>query len=110
MIGGSDGWKVLVMDESTTRSVSSALTMFDIMEKNVSIVENLNKGRQPFKDMDAVYFVAPTMEAAQRIMGDFVTPERAKEIKRADGSQGVAVARYGHAHVVFTGPVSVVQY
>ena len=84
--------------------------MFDIMERNVSLVENLNRGRQPFKDMDAIYFISPTMEAAERIMGDFITPERAKEIKREDGSPGVAVTRYGRAHLVFTGQVNFLFY
>ena len=57
------------MDESSTRAVSSALTMFDIMEHNVSIVENLERGRQPFPDMDAVYFISPSVESINKVMG-----------------------------------------
>ena len=93
------------MDEPTTRCVSAALTMFDIMEHSVSLVENLDKGRQPFKDMDAVYFIAPTIEAAHRVMGDFISPERAKEIVRDDGNPSVAVTRYSKVHLFFTGVV-----
>ena len=96
----------MIMDESSTRAVSSALTMFDIMEHNVSIVENLKSGRQPFPEMDAIYFVSPTMESVNKIMGDFVSSARAKEIVRDDGSQGVAVTRYGKAHLIFTDTVS----
>lgn len=94
------------MDESSTRAVSSSLTMFDIMEHNVSIVENLKNGRQPFPQMDAVYFVSPTLESANKVMGDFVSSARAKEIIRDDGSAGVAVTRYGKAHLIFTDTVS----
>ena len=79
--------------------------MFDIMEQNVSIVEDLTRGRQPFPDLDAVYFISPTMESAKRVMSDFVSKSRAKELPSVNGKAVVPVTRYGDVHLIFTGTV-----
>lgn len=86
-----DVWKVLVLDDITTRVISSSVTMFDIMEKRVTIVENLEKLRQPFPDMDVVYFIMPTLSSTEKLLKDFSDPSR---------------PMYGHVHVVFAGSVS----
>ena len=93
------------MDDITTRVVSSNMTMFDIMEQNVSLVENLNVGRQPFPDMDAVYFITPTMASAKRVMGDFISPARASEMPLKNGKAVPSVSRYGKVHLIFTSTV-----
>ena len=73
VIGCTPNWKVLVLDDNTTRIISSVLTMYDIMEQRVTIVEKLNIGRQPFPEMEAIYFISPTLEATRRIVDDFAT-------------------------------------
>jgi syntaxin-binding protein 1 len=78
IIGCSNGWKVLVMDPLATRVISSALTMYDIMEHKVTLVEKLHLNRQPFPDMDVIYLTLPTVEAAQRISKDFESRSKAK--------------------------------
>ena len=40
-------WKVLVLDEFSTKIISSCCRMFDIMEDGVTLVENLMINRQP---------------------------------------------------------------
>ena len=75
------------MDDAATRFISAALTMYDIMEKRVTLVEQLKKNRQPFSDMDVVYLASPTVESAKKICGDFES--RAK-------------AKYGTVHIIFT--------
>jgi syntaxin-binding protein 1 len=84
------GWKVLVMDDTATRVISSALTMYDIMERRVTLVERLSMNRQPFPDMDVIYVCVPTMEAVRKISSDF-------EAKKS---------RYGHVHMFFLDTVS----
>lgn len=79
------GWKVLVMDDISTRVISSALTMYDIMERRVTLVERLQMNRQPFPDMDVLYVAVPTVDAARRISADF---ERGK-------------VKYGNVHLFF---------
>ena len=71
MIGCTPNWKVLVLDAVTTRIISSVLTMYDIMEQRVTIVEKLQMSRQPFPEMEAIYFISPTLESTQKIVEDF---------------------------------------
>jgi syntaxin-binding protein 1 len=80
------GWKVLVMDAHATRIISSALTMYDIMERRVTLVEQLAKNRQPFPDMDVIYLASPTMESVRKISSDF---------------ESKAKAKYGNVHIFF---------
>jgi hypothetical protein len=79
------------MDHVATRVISSALTMYDIMEKRITLVEQLEINRQPFSDMSVIYLVAPTVAAAKKISGDFET--RAK-------------AKYGEVHLFWLDTVS----
>lgn len=74
----SEGWMVLVMDDTATRVISSVLTMYDIMEKRVTLVERLNNARQPYKDMDVIYLIAPTIEATNTVIKDFSTESKRK--------------------------------
>ncbi|XP_028553132.1 SNARE-interacting protein KEULE isoform X2 [Dendrobium catenatum] len=53
---------VLIMDKLTTKIMSCACKMADITEEGVSLVEDINKRRQPMLSMDAIYFVQPTKE------------------------------------------------
>lgn len=89
------GWKVLVMDEIATRVISSALTMYDIMERRVTLVEQLAKNRQPFPDMDVIYLASPTAESARKICADFESKSKAK---------------YGSVHIFFIETVSFFIY
>jgi len=87
VIGSAANWKVLVLDDVATRVISSALSMFDIMERRVTIVENLNINRQPFPQMEVVYFITPTIASVNRVLKDFEDPKK---------------PRYGAVHLVFT--------
>jgi hypothetical protein len=52
------------------RVVSSLLKMSDILECNVSTVEDLHKARQGLP-MAAVYFLQPTSTSVDRLVQDF---------------------------------------
>mmetsp|Transcript_21049 Transcript_21049/g.32116 ORF Transcript_21049/g.32116 Transcript_21049/m.32116 type:complete len:607 (+) Transcript_21049:127-1947(+) len=65
------GWMVLVVDNPALRVISSALGMYELMEKRVTIVESLTKVRAPFKEMGVIYVVEPTAENVERILSDF---------------------------------------
>lgn len=86
-----ESWKVLVMDESSTKIISSALTMYDIMEHRVTLVEQLLKKRQPFPEMDVIYFIAPTTESVKEVSKDFPLGGKAK---------------YGSVHLFFSDTVT----
>jgi Sec1 family len=78
------------MDESSTKIISAALTMYDIMEHRVTLVEQLLKKRQPFPEMDVIYFIAPTTESVKEISKDFTLGGKAK---------------YGSVHLFFSDTV-----
>ena len=65
------GWMVLVLDAQATRVITPVLGMYDLMEERVTLVESLEKKRQPFPEMEVVYIVAPTLDSVKRICEDF---------------------------------------
>jgi syntaxin-binding protein 1 len=65
---------VLVVDKKAMRAISSAVGMYDIMERKVTLVEDIEKKRAPFKDMGAIYLLAPTEESVNRLIADFEKP------------------------------------
>lgn len=79
------------MDEVATRVISSALTMYDIMERRVTLVEKLELNRQPFPDVDVIYLALPTSSAVARIVKDFENRDK---------------PRYGNVHIFFLDTVS----
>jgi syntaxin-binding protein 1 len=67
------GWKVLIVDDHSMRVVSSAVGMYDIMERKVTLVESLEKKRAPFPDMGAIYLLNPTAASITKLLEDFST-------------------------------------
>ena len=53
------------------RVVSTAIGMYDIMERKVTIVESLEKKRAPFPDMGAIYLLEPTAASISCVIADF---------------------------------------
>lgn len=69
-----DGWMVLVVDKKSMRALSSAVGMYDIMERKVTLVEDIELKRAPFKDMGVIYLLAPTEDSVDRLVADFESP------------------------------------
>jgi hypothetical protein len=106
------GWMILVLDETATRVISSALTMYDIMEKKITIVEQLKKPRQPFPEMDVIYLVTPSQDSIERITKDFITTKPKygnvhifflTEVCASFRLERLCLYDYPHAHCVFIG-------
>ena len=89
---GSGDWRVLVVDAVTVRVVSGCCGMSDLTGAGVSLVENLDIGREPQRHLEAVYFVSPSLASVEKICADFAgkTPE---------------ARPYAGAHVFFSSPV-----
>lgn len=72
------GWVVLVVDDHTTRILSYAVRMSDLTDCGVSIIERLELNRQPFPEMNVVYFISPTAEAIRKMAADFADASKPK--------------------------------
>mmetsp|Transcript_2540 Transcript_2540/g.6878 ORF Transcript_2540/g.6878 Transcript_2540/m.6878 type:complete len:721 (-) Transcript_2540:90-2252(-) len=70
------GWKILIVDEPSMRVISSAVGMYDIMERKISLVESIDKARAPFRDMSAIYIIEPNKDSVAKLLNDFVSKDK----------------------------------
>eukprot|EP00897_Mesotaenium_endlicherianum_P003554 jgi/Mesen1/3226/ME000187S02389 len=66
----SADWKVLIMDDFTLKVMSASCKMADVTEEGISLVEDLNKRRQPLPQLEGVYFIQPTPASVKRFVED----------------------------------------
>lgn len=92
----SEHGKIIIVDEHTIKILDFSLTMHEILDAGVYLVEIIRKGRQPYPLMDAIYFLSSDSDNIINLIGeDFKPPE--KTLK--SGRKG---AKYLTAHLFFT--------
>jgi len=64
-------FNVLIIDDAAQRILNSAFHMNELMDHNVTLVEKIDRKRQPVKSSNAVYFVAPTDKSVDQIVADW---------------------------------------
>jgi hypothetical protein len=84
-----DNWRVLLVDRSSMKIVSASVRLFDVMEKGISVVEDVSVNRQPLSKLEAIYFLSPTSESVDALIRDF-DPEVKKKLM------------YAAVHIFFT--------
>ncbi|KAJ3370303.1 vacuolar sorting protein VPS33/slp1 [Kappamyces sp. JEL0680] len=64
-------WKLLVVDSNSAKLLSTICKSHEILQENVTVIEDMSQKRQPFPNYEAIYFVTPTARTIDKIIADF---------------------------------------
>ncbi|XP_042319222.1 syntaxin-binding protein 3 [Sceloporus undulatus] len=71
-------WKIILLDDFTTKLLSSCGKMTDLLAEGITVVENVYKNREPVPNMKAIYLITPTTKSVDGLINDFVSKSSSK--------------------------------
>uniref|UniRef100_A0A452SEY8 Syntaxin binding protein 3 n=1 Tax=Ursus americanus TaxID=9643 RepID=A0A452SEY8_URSAM len=71
-------WKIMLLDEFTTKLLASCCKMTDLLAEGITVVENIYKNREPVRQMKALYFISPTSKSVDCFLHDFASKSENK--------------------------------
>merc|ERR1711963_464749 len=80
-------WRVLVVDNLSMKMVSACTKMHELSAEGITIVETVEKRREPMPAMEAIYLITPTETSVKGLLNDFQSQNR---------------TQYRAAHIYFT--------
>ena len=80
------GYFIMIVDKKSLGIISGAVSVIDLTERGVTVIESLEKQRKPMPEIDALYFLTPTHKSVTRLTADYIEQ-----------------VPYRQAHVFFTG-------
>lgn len=66
-------WKILLLDQFTTKLLTTCCKMTDLLQEGITVVEDIYKERQPVVDLKAIYFISPDEKSVDCVVKDFKT-------------------------------------
>ncbi|XP_066480023.1 syntaxin-binding protein 3 isoform X2 [Tiliqua scincoides] len=71
-------WKIILLDDFTTKLLSSCGKMTDLLAEGITVVENVYKNREPVPTMKAIYLITPTAKSVDGLINDFINKSSSK--------------------------------
>lgn len=62
---------VLILDDKSSELLTQFVSIPDLSQYGILFVENLKVKRKPFKNLNGIYFINPSIENFQKINEDF---------------------------------------
>jgi syntaxin-binding protein 1 len=84
---GKIEWRVLVVDSLSMKMVSACTKMHELSAEGITIVETIEKRREPMPAMEAIYLIGSSDASVKCLLQDFSSQNR---------------TTYKFAHVYFT--------